>query len=260
LQPERERRPTAHAWRWQADCGDGALDIVYLDGIETSPTDVILRYTAGEEEVVTRILDRAENALMDPERSAGGATTTYIGVGFRHILSGFDHLLFLLALVLLVRGARPIIVTVTAFTIAHSITLALAALDLARPPNAPVEALIAASIVLVAIELAHPESKTLTHRCPWLIAFGFGLLHGFGFAGALTEMGLDASSLPPALLGFNLGVELGQLVFVALILGAVVLVTRRRDRPRAVVERLVAYGVGTVAVAWTLERIVRMIT
>ena len=147
---------------------------------------------------------------------------TYLRLGIEHILFGFDHLLFVLALVILVRDWRRVALTVTAFTIAHSITLAAATLDLVNVPGPPVEAAIALSIVLVAVEIVNARRGTpsLTARWPWLVAFCFGLLHGFGFAGALAEVGLPHHAIPIALLFFNLGVEIGQLVFVAAVLTA----------------------------------------
>ena len=145
---------------------------------------------------------------------------TYLRLGIEHILFGFDHLLFVLALVILVRDWRRVALTVTAFTVAHSITLAAATLGLVHVPGPPVEAAIALSIVLVAVEIVNARRgmPSLTARWPWLVAFCFGLLHGFGFAGALAEVGLPHHAIPIALLFFNLGVEIGQLAFVAAVL------------------------------------------
>ena len=141
-------------------------------------------------------------------------------LGVEHILGGVDHLLFVLALLLIVRGGRRILLTVTAFTVAHSITLVAATLGWVRVPGPPVEAMIALSIVFVAAEIVQGlrGRPGLTARAPWLVAFSFGLLHGFGFAGALAEVGLPQNAIPIALFAFNVGVELGQLIFVALVL------------------------------------------
>ena len=154
---------------------------------------------------------------------AGEVAATYLRLGVEHILFGFDHLLFVLALVILVRDWRRVAVTVTAFTIAHSITLAAATLGFVNVPGPPVEATIALSIVLVAVEIlnARAGKPSLTARLPWLVAFSFGLLHGFGFAGALAEVGLPQHAIPVALLFFNVGVEIGQLVFVAAVLSLI---------------------------------------
>ena len=149
-----------------------------------------------------------------------GVAATYLRLGIEHILFGFDHLLFILALVILVRDWRRVAVTVTAFAVAHSITLAAATLGLVHVRGPLVEAAIALSIVLVAVEIVNARrgAPSLTARWPWLVAFGFGLLHGFGFADALAETGLPDHAIPTALLFFNLGVEIGQLAFVAAVL------------------------------------------
>ena len=142
--------------------------------------------------------------------------------GIEHILLGFDHLLFVLALILIVRSLRVLLITITAFTIAHSITLALATLGVVHVPGPPVEAMIALSILLLACEILRVRrgEESSTARWPWLVAFAFGLLHGFGFAGALTELGLPQGDIPLALFAFNVGVELGQLAFIASVMVA----------------------------------------
>ena len=153
---------------------------------------------------------------------------SYLGLGVEHILSGIDHLLFVLALLILVRGWKRIALTVTAFTVAHSITLAAATLGFVHVPGPPVEAAIALSIALVAVEIVNSTRgrQSLTARIPWLVAFVFGLLHGFGFAGASSEVGLPGHAIPVALLFFNLGVELGQLLFIAVVLGLFAVLSR----------------------------------
>jgi hydrogenase/urease accessory protein HupE len=178
----------------------------------------------------------------------------YGGLGVEHILTGADHLAFVLGLLLLVRGWWRLVETISAFTLAHTLTLGLAVLGLVRVPPAPVEAMIALSIVLVAVEvLAPPDAApTLAHRAPWLVAFLFGLMHGLGFAGALADLGLPPDHVPAALLAFNGGVEVGQLAFVAAMLGPVWLLRRG---PRWL-QMLPAYGIGSIAVAWTVERVV----
>jgi hypothetical protein len=174
-----------------------------------------------------------------------------------HILAGADHLFFVLALVLLVGEPRRLVATVTAFTVAHSLTLAAATLGLVRVAAAPVEAVIALSIVFVAGEIVHEARgrRGLTARWPWIVAFAFGLLHGLGFAGALREVGLPEQSIPLALLFFNLGVELGQLLFIACTLPLVALGRRAARRWPAAAAQAPAYGIGSVAVWWTIERI-----
>jgi hydrogenase/urease accessory protein HupE len=196
---------------------------------------------------------------------AGEVAATYLRLGVEHILFGLDHLLFVLALVILVRDWRRVAVTVTAFTIAHSMTLAAATLGFVNVPGPPVEATIALSIMLVCVEIlnARRGKPSLTARLPWLVAFSFGLLHGFGFAGALAEVGLPQHAIPAALLFFNLGVEIGQLAFVAAVLAAGGLFRTAmalRLEP-ALIQRTVnrldvfaAYAIGTVAAFWLIER------
>ena len=148
--------------------------------------------------------------------------STYTVLGIEHILTGVDHLMFVLALIMLVRGTRRLLVTVTAFTLAHSITLALATLGIIHVPGPPVEATIALSIVFVASEIVQGlrGHEGLAAKKPWLVAFSFGLLHGLGFAGALAEVGLPVNAIPLALLFFNIGVEIGQLLFIAAVIAA----------------------------------------
>lgn len=183
--------------------------------------------------------------------------TTYTVLGIGHILLGVDHLLFVLALIMIVGSVRQLVITVTAFTLAHSITLALATLGVVEVPGAPVEAIIALSIVFVASEILHLRQgrASLTARKPWLVAFTFGLLHGLGFAGALAEVGLPQNAVPLALLFFNVGVEIGQLVFISAVLAFIFL--SRKFLSDAVLKRapaLFAYGIGGMASYWVIER------
>ncbi len=178
----------------------------------------------------------------------------YVGLGIEHILTGFDHVLFVIALALLVRSRGRLLATVTAFTLAHSITLASTALGWISVPTSPVEATIALSIVLVCAECLRPE-ESLTRRAPWLVAFAFGLLHGLGFASALLEIGLPQEHLPSALLCFNLGVELGQLAVIGVVV-TLRKVTARLGFQRPWLFRTVVYAMGSTAAFWSLDRIV----
>jgi hypothetical protein len=181
----------------------------------------------------------------------------YLKLGIEHILLGLDHLLFVLALLLITRGTWLLIKTVTAFTVAHSITLALATLGYVHVPSAPVEALIALSIVFVAVEIVRlwQGREGLTERAPWVVAFTFGLLHGLGFAGALSEVGLPAGHIPVALLFFNLGVEIGQLLFIAVILCLFTLIRRVRISWPRWADLAVPYAIGSIAMFWVIERV-----
>jgi hydrogenase/urease accessory protein HupE len=186
---------------------------------------------------------------------------TYTVLGIEHILSGFDHLLFVLGLVLLVRGTRRLLITITAFTVAHSLTLAGATLGWVHVPGPPVEASIALSIVFVASEIVHARQGrySITQHYPWIVAFTFGLLHGFGFAGALAEVGLPQTSIPMALLFFNVGVEIGQLLFVGAVL-TVIAIGWRAGRQLRVSQpvwlwRIAPYAIGGLASFWLVERV-----
>jgi hydrogenase/urease accessory protein HupE len=177
----------------------------------------------------------------------------YTRLGVEHILTGFDHLLFVLALTLLVRRRAALFATITAFTVAHSLTLAATALGVLSVPVAPVEATIALSIVLVCAECLRP-GDSLTRRAPWLVAFAFGLLHGLGFASALLEIGLPENHVPAALLCFNLGVELGQLAVIGAVIALRALLTRLKLRREWLVRALI-YAMGGVAAFWSIDRI-----
>jgi hydrogenase/urease accessory protein HupE len=183
----------------------------------------------------------------------------YTRMGIEHILGGVDHLLFVLGLLLLVRGAWLLVKTITAFTIAHSITLAAATLGWVHVPQPPVEAVIALSILFLASELAkqYQGHIGLMERYPWIVAFVFGLLHGFGFADALRRIGLPQSDIPLALFAFNVGVELGQLGFIAAMLGLLVLA--KRINLAALLEHYLRpaapYAIGVLASFWLWERL-----
>jgi len=182
---------------------------------------------------------------------------TYLRLGTEHILLGIDHLLFVLGLMLLVRGFVPLVKTITAFTLAHSVTLAASALGYIPIHRAPIEAAIALSIVLLAREIvvAGRGPAHLTHRKPWLVAFVFGLLHGLGFAGALGDIGLPESAIPSALLFFNLGVEAGQLAFVLVLLlvHRLLLATKRLQLPK--LDPFLGYALGALATMWFFDRL-----
>ena len=194
---------------------------------------------------------------------AGAASTlslafNYLELGVEHILFGVDHLLFVLGLLLLHSRIKTLVLTVTAFTVSHSITLALAALELFPLPGPPIEALIALSIAFLAREiiLGRRGQISLIHEKPWLVSFSFGLIHGFGFAGALGELGLAANDIPLALLSFNIGVEMGQVAFIVAVLalyqGLRLLFNSTRV---ANAEIVAAYGMGGIAVYWFVERL-----
>ena len=234
---------------------------IEFPGLQGTIADVLVRVQPLGGEMTTTLV-RSSQPWVDIAAPTGGAFAVFaafVGHGVAHILFGYDHLLFVLALMLIVRNTRALILTVTAFTVAHSITLALAALGVVHVPGPPVEAAIAFSIVLVAAEILRMRAgqPSLTANRPWLIAFCFGLLHGFGFAGALSEIGLPSAELPLALFGFNIGVELGQLAFIAAVLALVALARKVRvlDAVTELSARWAPYAIGSLAAFWFVERV-----
>jgi hydrogenase/urease accessory protein HupE len=234
-----------------------------IDGLSATMTDVLVRMEGLDGTAqITRLTPSAPSFVVEAAPSALEVAGTYLVLGVEHILLGIDHLLFVLALLILVKGTRRLIWTVTAFTLAHSVTLAGATLGLIHVPGPPVEAAIALSIVFVAAEIVHSRHgiSGLTERFPWIVAFTFGLLHGFGFASALSEVGLPQSAIPVALLFFNVGVEIGQLLFIASVLAAIA-AARQIMRRFAVAQpgwawRVPPYAIGSVAACWCIQRIV----
>lgn len=249
----------AQITRWSIDCGASALDgaEIEIEGLGSTMVDVLVRIEFASGVVVSRIL--RPNDPVFRVNASGSATPTwgYLTLGVEHILLGIDHLLFVLGLLLIVRGTWLLVKTITAFTVAHSITLGLATLGFVHVPQAPVEAVIALSIVFVASELVRQRAgqPDLMTRYPWIVAFIFGLLHGFGFAGALAEVGLPQTEIPLALLLFNVGVELGQLGFVAAVMVSIGLLHRLVGPTPQWLPRAAAYGIGSVAAFWVIERV-----
>jgi hypothetical protein len=232
---------------------------VGFSNLATTGLDVLVRVERADgTEQLARILPTEPTFTLNASPGRFEVILTYTKLGITHIWTGVDHLLFVLALIMIVRGTRPLIATITAFTLAHSITLALATLGVIHVPGPPVEATIALSIVFVASEIIHLHKGRigLAARKPWIIAFTFGLLHGLGFAGALAEIGLPPHDIPLALLFFNVGVEIGQLLFIAAVLSLVALLVRLVRMPldsRWTVV-LPAYAIGGLASYWVFER------
>ena len=245
-------------------CPDGLGGKAFtVNGLVETQTDVLLRVDYLDGTASNQRLTPDAPTVTIPERpSAFEVVRTYTVLGVEHILLGYDHLLFVLALLLIVNGVGRLIATVTAFTVAHTITLGAATLGYVHVASAPVEAVIALSILFLASELARQrigsaaDAANLTRRFPWVVAFSFGLLHGFGFAGALSEVGVPQQAVPLALLFFNVGVELGQLLFIAAVFGFAWLVRLAAVRVPAVWPRVVAYGIGSVSAFWVVERTV----
>ena len=227
-----------------------------MRGQQQTTIDVLVNLSLQDGSKHTFLLHPKSNTVDIPATpSAWGVARAYLKLGVEHILLGFDHLLFVLALILLTNGLASIVKTVTAFTLAHSITLSLAALGYVHVPGPPVEATIALSIMFLALEILRMQDgkATLTSRKPWLVAFTFGLLHGLGFAGALADIGLPQTEIPLALATFNIGVELGQLAFVAVVL-MVMRILGKRDWSRAA-RKVPVYAIGAVSAFWEIERV-----
>ena len=242
------------------DCGVGGLvgQRLGIDGLSATITDALVRIRFSDGRVQTNLLKPASPEFrIEGPRPGYRVAGEYLILGVEHILGGFDHLLFVLGLILIVRRSRTLLTTVTAFTLAHSLTLAAAALGWAEVPQAPVEAVIALSILFLASELARQTrgQTGLTARAPWLVAFSFGLLHGFGFAGALAEVGLPPTDIPLALLAFNLGVEAGQLIFIAAALAVLWAGRRAIIAPPRWLREVPAYAIGSAAAFWLIERV-----
>jgi hypothetical protein len=246
--------------RWSVACSEGlAAGTIAIEGLENTLTDALVRIQRldGNTQTVRLTPGRIAFEVL-PSAGPGAVAKTYLGLGVTHILQGIDHLLFVFALLLIVSGWRMLIATVTAFTVAHSITLAAAVLGFVHVPQAPVEAVIALSILFLAVEIVHARQGRVgvAIRKPWLVAFVFGLLHGLGFAGALTEVGLPAHAVPLALLFFNVGVEVGQLLFVGTLIVLHGAWLRLADRPPVWAKGLAAYAIGGLAAYWTIDRAV----
>lgn len=254
---------SAYVSRWTASCPGGLEGgTITIHGLDQTLTDVLVRFEFSDGTGQTHRLTANEPSITIPvQPSRFEVVRTYTLLGVEHILLGIDHLLFVLALLLLVKGAGRLIATVTAFTLAHSLTLAAATFGIVHMPGPPVEAVIALSILFVASEIIHAQHgrQGLTERYPWIVAFTFGLLHGFGFAGALSEIGLPQSAIPLALLFFNVGVELGQLLFIAAVfaimwLGRQAMQYLNLNHPDWL-RMVPPYIIGSLAAFWVFQRL-----
>jgi hydrogenase/urease accessory protein HupE len=264
VEPTERLLADSQVFRSVVTVGDKGVEgsMVRFPGLERTTTDVFVRMNRLDGTTVTAVVRPTKPfAQLRGERTWHATAGEYIGLGFHHILQGVDHLLFVLGLLLIVKSRMMLLKTVTAFTVSHSITLAIATLGYARAPLPPLNAAIALSILFLGPEVVRSwrGETSLTIRFPWVVAFLFGLLHGFGFASGLSTTGMPKTELPLALLFFNVGVELGQLVFVA-----IALALERSFRvleirwPRAV-EALPGYAVGSLGAYWTIQRTVILI-
>jgi hydrogenase/urease accessory protein HupE len=266
IAPTTRELPDSIVERWLIDTGDGLAGKRFeFVGLQGTITDVLVRAQALDGTHSATLVYPSQPWIEVP--TAPGflvVAVTYVMHGIEHILFGIDHLLFVFALILIVRSRRVLLLTVTAFTLAHSITLSLATLGVVHVPGPPVEAAIALSILLLACEIIRLQRghTSLTARWPWVVAFSFGLLHGFGFASALTEIGLPQGDIPLALFAFNVGVEIGQLIFIGLLVGAWACAGRISFSPALKSHALSAatYAIGTAAAFWFVERLTGFVT
>jgi hypothetical protein len=248
-------------YRSEADSLIGGT--LVIDGLSVMQTDVLLRIQLADDTTHSAILRPSSASFRIPEiASKGEVAGSYWRMGVIHILEGVDHLLFLLALLLIVSGFGKLLQTITAFTLAHSVTLALATLGFVHVPPAPTEAVISLSILFLAAEIVRKQQGEvgLTERRPWLVALAFGLFHGLGFAGALSQVGIPAHEVPLALLMFNVGVETGQVLFVVAVVGALAALRRLPLSLPQSAWRLAPYSIGALAAFWTLQRIVAAVS
>ncbi len=246
--------------RWYIQCATGlAGQSIFIEDAGNSNTDILIRLKWLDGSVSSTLLKGSSSSYIIPEKSnAMDIAISYTGLGVEHILAGVDHLLFVFALLLLVNDRRRLIFTITAFTFAHSITLCAATLGFLHVPQQPVEAVIALSILFLAVELVHSRQGRvgMAAKWPWLVAFIFGLLHGFGFAGALAEIGLPEQAVPLALIFFNVGVEIGQLIFIAIVIMLAQLIHRlHQSQLLKRAEIISIYAIGGFSSFWLFERI-----
>lgn len=243
---------------WQLSCKGGLLGKeIRVNGLENTTTDIWVRIQHQKYTQVERLISGKDHFLTQYQPSYQEVIKVYTIIGIEHILLGFDHLLFVFALLLIIKGKKKLVGAITAFTVAHSITLSLASLDIVTIALPPVEAVIALSILFLAVEILHSLKGKIgiAARSPWVVAFSFGLLHGFGFAGALAEIGLPQNEVPLALLFFNVGVELGQLVFVlAILLVAYVIKPMLSTVSIRRCTIALTYCIGSLASFWVYER------
>lgn len=249
----------AYLERWRVEAPNGLSgERITIDGLTSTMTDVLVRMERLDGTMqVTRLTPDNPSFVVESSPSHLQVVWTYSVLGVEHILTGIDHLLFVLALIIVTRGGWNLVKTVTAFTVSHSITLTAATLGLVHVPQRPVEAVIALSIVFVAGEIVHRRQgrEGITARSPWIVALTFGLLHGLGFAGGLSEAGLPPQHIPLALLFFSLGVEAGHFLFIGVVLSVIALGRRARLPTPHWVSLIPPYAIGSVAMFWVIQRV-----
>jgi hydrogenase/urease accessory protein HupE len=258
-QPRGSMVNNAYTERWTVKCPGGLTGgTIHIAGLSATVVDVLVRleHLDGSAQV-TRLTPSAPSFIVEAVPGALGVARTYTVLGVGHILTGIDHLLFILSLLIITGGGWKLVKTVTAFTVSHSITLTLATLGYVHIPQRPVEATIALSIVFVAAEIVRGRRnvKGITARAPWVVAFSFGLMHGLGFASGLSEAGLPVGHIPTALLFFSIGVEAGHFLFIGVVLSLIALARRVRLPVPRWAWLVPPYAIGSVAMFWVIQRI-----
>jgi hydrogenase/urease accessory protein HupE len=252
------RASDSYTERLSLACSDGLNGgTIEIDGLAATMTDVLVRIdrTDGSTQVA-RLTQSVPKLVVDASPGRLQVARVYSVLGVEHILTGLDHLLFVLALIIITRGGWKLAKTVTAFTLSHSVTLTAATLGFVHVPQRPVEAVIALSIVFVAAEIVRMRRgiKSMTFSAPWMVAFSFGLIHGLGFAGGLNDAGLPLAHIPTALLFFSLGVESGHFLFIGVVLSSITLMSRIRIPFPRWTELVPPYAIGAIAMFWVIER------
>lgn len=236
---------------------------IYIENLERTLIDVFTKIQLADDLTFTFLIQADKPYCHIPQTpNQYQVINSYIRLGIEHILEGYDHLLFVLALLLLISSLSNLFWTVTCFTLAHSVTLALASLNIFSLPSAPVEAVIALSILFLAKEYidVQRDKPSMTAKYPWAVSFGFGLLHGFGFAGALQDIGFPQQQLFTALLSFNIGVEIGQILFILICLTLYLIWTKAfKSKGHQQLKTILAYTIGSVASFWLVQRIVNIL-
>ena len=255
--PVTDMTSEARIQRWIVDCGPARLDNekISIAGLSHTLIDVLVRVQFHSGASLSVILAPDQPSFVAAPKKSG-VPWDYLKFGIQHLLSGLDHIWFVIGLMFLVQNPASLIKTITSFTVAHSITLGLSILELVRLPQSPVEAVIALSLLVLAVELTRLHQKRgVTARYPWIMAFAFGLLHGFGFAGALSDIGLPGEAVLLPLFLFNVGVEIGQLVIVAAMRLLRYLVIRSQLEVPPLLARAPIYGMGVMSAYWTMQRL-----
>lgn len=243
--------------RWNISHAQALINTtIKIEELQSTFTEVLVRIEHLDGSVqVSRLMPESPSILVEASLTTVQVTKTYTRLGVKHILTGADHLLFLACLLLIAKTPQRILITITGFTLAHSVTLVISALGIVNLNIAAVEAIIALSIVFLATEIAKGKRNTLSWNYPVSVSASFGLLHGFGFATILNEIGLPQTELVTGLLFFNIGVEIGQLIFVMTVIGGIkILMHLKFDIQQPIIRKSIAYCVGTLASFWLIER------